>query len=80
MRDIRLNDAPPRFCSSRCQLLDKDVQSKMQETMFDRIGTRHALQNKEICEKAKEQRHKTNLEKYGVEEAFSAKCVQEKKE
>ena len=48
--------------------------------MKNRYGVEHALQNAEICKVATQHKHETNISRYGVEEVFSAKCVQEKKE
>ena len=80
MRNVRLYGKLPRFCSTRCSVSNSETQHKICSTMKANYGVEHALQNKEICERATKHRHETNLEKYGVEEVLSLKSVQEKKE
>lgn len=80
MQDVRIWDPTPCFCSRSCCTKHPATQKKMRSTMKDKYGVEHALQDKELCRRATQHKHETNLRKYGVEEVFSAKCVQEKKE
>lgn len=80
MRDVRLYELTPMFCSRRCQVKSEFVQGKIKATMKHRYGVEHALQNVEIKEKANAKRIKTNIEHYGVKEVLSLDVIQRKKE
>ena len=80
MRDIRIYDKTPRFCSSKCSMNSAETQCKMHKTMKDRYGVEHALQNEEIKNNAMQHGKETNLKRYGVESVFSLPEVQQKKE
>lgn len=80
MRNIRLCAQKPRFCSRSCVMLNSETQNKIGETMLERYGVKHALQNSEINNIAAQHRKETNLERYGVPCAWQNEAVQRKKE
>jgi hypothetical protein len=61
-------------------MLNLETQNRMKNTMFERYGVYHALQNTEINTRASQQRKETNLSRYGVECTFSCEDINRKKE
>ncbi|AHZ60264.1 hypothetical protein HQ81_0197 [Dickeya phage phiDP23.1] len=66
------------FCSNKCMKESMKTggvcRERMNETMMGKYGVSHALQNKEIMEKAKE----TSIERFGVEYAMQSEEIKQR--
>jgi len=63
LKFISFNKGYRQYCSSRCQMIDKNFQNKMKEYYLKKYNVENPAQSKDIINKTKS----TNLEKYGVE-------------